>query len=263
MNQTVSSKGTPLPCDQKLVEGPHEFRLGVDAPAWASLGAVTEVRVQLKPREAVDRVLDLGRPIVSLPVRLVVPGSLVLPSEQNIEASPFEPTEVVFQLMPYVTGRLPECRVEALYGTRIESLAFPMRAHGHRWPWIWLTLTLVVPLLLHWPVMYADWIAEGGVARSAESWLPGLGGREAMASQLQSSANSLVRIARDYHLSFFALIGLLIVGLTELLDRRAKRLELWGAAFPVGTVTKVGAPPNYLMPVSSPELGTISSAWGR
>src|SRR5206468_5926248 len=108
----------------QTAEGPHEFRLGVEYPPGLSLGSVETVRVELAPVDPVDQLLDLGRPLLPapLPVRLVVPGALVMPSEQGIDPSPFGPTEVIFNVTPLVAGPLPRARVEMLRGSKIEMI---------------------------------------------------------------------------------------------------------------------------------------------
>jgi hypothetical protein len=242
----------------KTADGPHDFRLGVEFSPGLRLGHVETVRVQVAPIEPVDRAFDLGHPLLPapLPVRLIVPGALVVPSEQTIDPTPFNDTEVMFHVTPLVAGPLPQARVEMLRGHKIETIEMPVCGQGHTLPRVLAVLALLVPLFLYLPSCFADQIADGTMERQVRAWLPEFGFRDTAAGGIQSVASVLATTGRAGHFSFFAFLGLGSAAICVALLRRPSRQSLWGAPFTIIAESKAGGPPSYLTPVSKSELGT-------
>jgi hypothetical protein len=244
----------------KTADGPHDFRLGVEFPPGLSLGHVETVRVELEPTELVDRALDLGRRLLPepLPVRLIVPGAIVMPTEQTIDPSPFEATEVFFHVTPLVGGDLPQARVEMLRGHKVEMIQMPVHGQSHTLPRVLAILAILVPLLLHLPTYYADEIVGGSVERQVRAWLPGLGFRDGAAELAQSVAGVLATDGRAGHFSFFAFVGLATAALCVALLRHSPRQLLWSNPFTLTVLPASMGPPSYLTPVSTTDIGAVA-----
>jgi hypothetical protein len=244
----------------KTADGPHDFRLGVEFPPGLSLGHVETVRVEMEPVEPIDRALDLGRPLLPepLPVRLIVPGAIVMPTEQTMDPSPFEATEALFFVTPLVAGELPQARVEMLRGHKVETIEMPVHGQGHTLPRVLAFLAILVPLLLHLPTYYADEVAAGSVDRQVRAWLPGLAFRDRTAELAQSVASVLATDGRAGHFSFFAFVGLSTAALCVALLRHSSRRLLWSKPFTLTVLPASMGPPSYLTPVSAPEVSAVA-----
>jgi hypothetical protein len=252
---------TPLPRDSKLVklpEGPHDFHIGVEFPIRMNVGAVDSIRVELAPVQPIDPALDLGRTKLSepLPVRLIVPGSLVVPAEQGLEPSPFRTTEATFHIVPLVPGPLAGARVEVLRDGRVEVFEMNICSQGSLVPRLMFWLTLLVPLLLFLPSRFPDWVAKNGCEHELLDWLPGIPGRADLAHQMQHSIAVLGLVGRDMHLSFFALAALLIIGFALWFWRRPRRATSVSEVFSIGgrKPSRPPTPPSYLTPVSASDI---------
>src|SRR5262245_44017243 len=262
LRPTPPPNATPLPIEKMpmTADGPHDFRLGVEFPPGLSLGHVETVRVELEPTEVVDRALDLGRPLLpeQLPVRLIVPGAIVMPSEQTMDPSPFEATEVFFHVTPLVGGTLPQARVEMLRGHKVETIEMPVHGQSHTLPRVLAILAIIVPLLLPIPTYYANDIAAGSVQHQVREWLPGLVFRDSAADMAQSVASSLATTGREGHFSFYAFVGLSTAALCVALLRHSSRQTLWSKPFTLSVTPASMGPPSYLTPVSNPDLGPVA-----
>jgi hypothetical protein len=259
--RAVHAGVTPIPRDSHLVkfpQGPHDFQVQIEFPVRMNVGAVDSVCVKLIPLQPVDPVLDLGRQKLAepLPVRLIVPGSLVVPAEQALEASPFKETEAIFHIVPLVPGPLAGARVEVLRAGRVDMLDLNMTSQGLLVPRLMFWLTLLVPVLLYLPARSPDWVASNGVQRELMSWLPGIPGRAALAHQMQYNVELLASAGREGHLSFFALLTLLATGIGLWLWRRPRRSTSMSDVFSLGppATSRPNTPPSYLTPVSVPDI---------
>ncbi len=257
-----STCATPLPRDSQLVKLPREardFQLVVDFPLRMNVGDVHSLNVRLAPLQPADANLDLGKQNVGepLPVRLIVPGSLVVPAEQALEPSPFRMTEATFHIVPLVPGPLAGARVEVLRDGRVDMLDLNLRSQGSLGPRLLFWLTLLVPLLLYLPGRFPEWVASAGVERELVAWLPGIPGRSELARQVQNSVALLASAGRDGHLSFFALCVLLTAGIGLWLWRRPRRASWESGIFSFGPPSAprtAAPPPSYLTPVSVPDI---------
>jgi len=252
---------TPLPRDSQLVKFPREqreFQLAVDFPKRMNVGEVHSINVKLAPLQPADPALEIGRAksAESLPIRLIVPGSLAVPAEQALEPSPFRASEATFHIVPLVPGPLVGARVEVLREGRVDMLELPVTSQGSLAPRLMFWLTLLLPLLLYLPGRFPEWVASAGVERELAAWLPGVPGRAQLAHQVQNSVALLASAGRDGHLSFFALCILLGTGLVLWLLRRPRRLTSLSGTFVLGSPppSRMNTPPSYLTPVSVPEI---------
>jgi hypothetical protein len=223
-----------------------------------NVGTVHSVEVKLAPLQPADPALDLGRQALAepLPIRLIVPGSLVVPSEQALEPSPFRATEATFHIVPLVPGPLAGARVEVLRAGRVDMLDLQIYSQGSLAPRLLFWLTMLVPLLLFLPGRFPEWVASAGVERELAAWLPGIPGRSELAHQVQNSVSLLASAGRDGHLSFFALCTLLVTGLLMWLWRRPRRAQCTSGVFSLGSPSgsRTATPPSYLTPVSVPDI---------
>jgi hypothetical protein len=83
----------------------------------------------------------------SLPavVRPIIPGALVVPSEEPIDAS-VPGSRVVFQITPLARRRLPDARIEVHQkGRPVQEVALDMRVTTQRLAWVLLALAVLVP----------------------------------------------------------------------------------------------------------------------
>lgn len=251
---------TPVPRDDKIIkpptDGPRDFRVGVEFPAHMTVGVMQTIRVEVAPLRPLDRVVDLGRSLVSepLPVRLVMPGALVSPPEQGVEPSPFEPVQALFHVTPLATGDLPQARMELLRGSSLDAIDIPVHCQGRLTPWFLAVLTILVPLLLYLPGKFVTEIQAGVVQREVADWLPGVPLRRTIAAEMQHAATFLATTGQQGHLSFFAFLGFSSVTVWLVLTRRPSRQILFGETFSLGTSSRGNIPPNYLTPVSAPEI---------
>ncbi len=252
---------TPLPRDSQLVKLPREprdFQLLVDFPTRMNVGDVHSVEVKLGPLEPADESLDLTKQRFAepLPVRLIVPGSLVVPAEQALEPSPFRTAEATFHIVPLVPGPLAGARVEVLRDGRLEMLDLTVRSQSSLGPRLVFWLTLLVPLLLYLPGRFPEWVASAGVERELAAWLPGIPGRGEFAHQVQNSVALLASAGRNGHLSFFALCIMLATGITLWLWRRPRRATCLSGILSFGppAPSRPATPPSYLTPVTMPSI---------
>src|SRR5262249_27724795 len=83
-------------------------------------------------------------------VRPVIPGALVAPAEQRLDAS--KPgSQVTFQVTPLARGKLPGARLELQQpGHAVQTLPLGMKAVTRRMTWVLLALTFLLPLGLLW-----------------------------------------------------------------------------------------------------------------
>lgn len=249
---------TPVPREDRLPppppDGPRKFQINVDFPTRMAVGALQTIRVELTPLEPLDRVVDLGRPLLAepMPVRLIIPGALVTPPEQGLDPSPFEAAEAVFHVTPLATGELAEARTELLRGGRLDLVPMPMRCHSRVLPWLLAALTLLLPLTVH---------ALGSPVAQQEllAWLPNLKIDEVLSRSL-ADAGQLLRQGR---ISFFTFLGLSATTLWLLLARRPHRTSAQGEPFALGPPPRHSAstPPSYLTPVSDPEVSVAPKAF--
>ncbi len=81
-------------------------------------------------------------------VRLVMPGSQVIPSEQAID--PTDPdAKVTFYATPLARGWLRAEHLQVLIdGRKVQEIALPSKVVGQKTTWILFFLTFLVPLLL-------------------------------------------------------------------------------------------------------------------
>jgi hypothetical protein len=219
---------------------------------------VHSIGVKLAPLQPADPALELGRPNPTepLPVRLIVPGSLVVPAEQALEPSPFRASEATFHIVPLVPGPLAGARVEVLREGRVDMLELPVCSQGSLAPRLMFWLTLLLPLLLYLPGRFPEWVASAGVERELSAWLPGIPGRAELAHQVQNSIALLAIAGRDGHLSFFALCILLATSFALWLSRRPRRSTCLSGTFTLGSPppSRTNTLPSYLTPISVPEL---------
>jgi hypothetical protein len=230
--------------------------VSVDYPATLTPGVPETVRVELGPFDPASLIVDLGHPLLPepLPVRLVIPGAMVSPAEQGLDASPFTPVSVTFHVVALGPGPLPEARVEVLREGNVDAIALEMQAHARGPMRVLFWLTMLLPLVLYIAARWPDWFGAGAVEREAVAWLPGLPGRIQVAAGLQSVATLLSLAAREGHLSFFALAVLATGTIGVMLTRRRRRSQCRGEPFALGARPKVAGPPSYLTPVSVPEI---------
>jgi hypothetical protein len=81
-------------------------------------------------------------------VRPVIPGALVAPAEQTLDAGQPNP-QARFQVTPLARGRLPEARVEVYqHGRLADQVRLRMKAFTPRRTWVLLLLAILVPWFL-------------------------------------------------------------------------------------------------------------------
>src|SRR5712691_6529385 len=90
---------TPLPSDPSFGAIPTDavkYQLTVHYPGRMRPNRVETIKVSLSPLQPVNRALDLGRknPSTAIPLRLVIPGAVLLPVEQTLEPTPFGAAEI-------------------------------------------------------------------------------------------------------------------------------------------------------------------------
>jgi hypothetical protein len=255
----VPPSATPLPGNGPLLTLPdpqNKFRISVDYPANLKPGVIDTVRVDLAPFDPASLIVDLGRPLLPepLPVRLVIPGAIVSPSEQGLEASPFAPMSATFHVVALAAGPLPQARVEVMRNGKVEGIELEMNARGNGAVRVMFWLALLLPLLLHAAARWPEWVSSIGPEREALVWLPGLPGRAQVAAGVQNTMALLTLVAREGHLSFFSLAVFATGAIGLYLVRRPRRSVRHGETFHLGAPPRAAGPPSYLTPVTVPEI---------
>jgi len=233
---------TPLPSDPSFGAIPTDavqYQLKVYYPGRMHPNRVETIKVALSPLQPVNRALDLGRkkPSCEIPVRLVIPGAVLLPAEQTLEPTPFGAAEATFHVTPLAEGRLPDCRLEVFRHGKVEAIPLPLRSQSHRaLAWL-IALTVLIPLLLFLPSCWPGVAESHDVEWAVTSWFPT--SPTAVSRGAQSAYAFLATTGRNLKLSFFTFLTLL--GLTA----------LW-AASRRPTVETASNEPFFLMPPPSP-----------
>ena len=248
---------TPIPNSAamtKVFGGPHDFQISIHYPSRFQLNRLATVRVVLSPVEPVERVLDFGKqtPNAMLPVRLVIPGALVSPSEAGLAITPFASTEARFHVAPAVVGILPDARLELTRDGQFESIALPMRSQGNGWLIGLLACTILLPLLLYLPSWRSDWVS--GFETGLPYWLPNLPVAANIARPAQKVLSWLATRGAELHLSFFSLLALAALTAGTWFNRRSRVTCIQGAKFTLGAPPRPIDPPKYLTPVPAEEL---------
>ena len=216
------------------------------------------MKVSLSPLQPVDRALDVGRkkPADPIPLRLVIPGAILLPTEQALEPTPFGTAEAVFHVTALAEGVLPDCRLEVFRHGKLEAIPLQLRSDGNR-ALVWLAaLTVLVPLLLFLPAIWPG-LAEGGdVQRVVTGWFPGA--PVAVGRAAQAAYSFLATTGRNLSVSFFTF--LMLLGATTLLavSRRPVVETASSEPFllmPSALAAKANPFPSLLAPVSSGDFG--------
>ncbi len=250
-------KNTPLPNNgmTKVFGGPHDFRLTILYPSCFRLNRVESVRVELSPVEPVDRVLDLNhqQQNAMLPIRLSIPGALVSAAETSLEISPFGATQALFHVTAMAAGVLPDARLEVTRDGETEAIPVPMRSQGNAWLAALAGITLLLPLLIFLPSHMPQW-SNGGVERSMLTWMPRLPLGSEVASFAQSAFTWLATTGAGWHLSFFALMAMVMIATVLCVSRSPRPMIIKGPKFTLGSPPRPIDPPKYLTPVSEVDI---------
>lgn len=256
---------TPVPHDTCLAHAvdrptPAEFRLGVEYPQPMPRLSDSKVRVFLEPTSPIHEFLDIHRATTPEPllVRLVVPGAIVTPGEAMLQPSASRAVETIFHVTPLAHGTLL-CHVELHRSSGMESVEFPVRSRGRGLPWLLAILTFLVPGVLH-ALAESDASLPAWIERQVLAWLPPGAAAESSARQFSRLAEQAVGMVRATRLSFLACIGLTLATICLFLLHRPTPTRTRSEAFSLhaSPAPKPQPPPNYLTPVSIPEVNPFA-----
>lgn len=261
---TRRDTNTPIPSDPSFGNIPVDsvkYQLTVRYPVRLRFRRVESIAVSIAPLQPIDPALDVGkkRSMESIPVRLVVPGAVLLPAEQPLTPTPFGTEEVVFHVTPVAEGELPDCRVEVFRHGKVEVVPLPLRSEGYR-SIVWLSvLTVLVPLLLFLPTCWPGLADNGDVERAVTGWFPAspaVIGRGALAAY-----EFLATTGRQMSLSFFTFLALLGWTTVWAVSRRQAVATASNDPFLLtpgpGTHANGSPIPALLMPASTDDLGDL------
>src|SRR5262245_44532801 len=104
---------TPIPSEPNIASIPVDavkYQVTVRFPGRLRPHRVETVTVSVAPLQGVDPVLDVGRKptMEPIPVRLVIPGAVLLPKEQSLTPTPFGAAEALFYVTAVADGELPD-----------------------------------------------------------------------------------------------------------------------------------------------------------
>src|SRR5262249_10749465 len=252
---------TPIPSDPNFGTIPVDaikYQITAHYPARLRPNRVETITVSVSPLQGVDRALDVGRKKNgdAIPLRLVIPGAILLPSEQTLTPTPFGTSEVVFHVTAFAEGDLPNCRLEVARHGKLEAIPLPLRSEGNAMLAVLAVLTFVVPLLLYLPTCWPGLAESGDVERFATSWIPG---SPLFVGQVAREFYSfLASTGKSISLSFFTFLALLGWTAVWSSSRRPMVKPLSNEPFlllPGSSHTKVGPLPSLLSPVSTDDIG--------
>ena len=254
---------TPIPSDPSfgnIPVDPVKYQLTVRYPGRLRPHRVETVTVSVAPLQAIDPALDVGRKrsMDPIPVRLVIPGAVLLPAEQALIPSPFGTAEAVFHVTAVAEGVLPNCRVEVFRHGKVEAIPLPLRSDSNRTlAWL-IALTVVVPLLVFIPACWPDVAESGAIERAVTDWFPA--SPTSVGRGAQTVYAFLATTGRNLSLSFFTFLGLLGWMAVWAVSRRQTVHTTSNDPFlllPHSAHAKVGPLPGLLSPVSADESSEL------
>jgi hypothetical protein len=211
--------------------------------------------------QAVNPVLDVGRKpsMEAIPVRLVIPGAVLLPAEQSLTPTPFGAAEVHFYVTPVAEGELPDCRVELFRRGKLEVVSLPLRSEGHR-SIVWMcVITVLVPLLFFLPTCWPNLADNGDVKRAVTDWFPAA--PSVIGKSLLAAYDFLAHAGHQLSLSFFTFLALLGWTTVWAVTRRPTVESAFNEPFlltPSPAPQTNGSPlPPLLLPASTDDLGDL------
>ena len=229
-----------------------DYRVSVFFPSAPTLQKVEMLRVQMVPLQPSASGLTRKKTEV-IPLRLHVPGALVTPAEQGIEAMPQGTAEVIFYVTPFAKGTLPAAHLEVLYPGRTETTALPLKVRAPR-SWLSALALVIVPLLLWLPTCWPE-LAGGQVEQRLLDWLPHAGFAGPIAHLLQNGYSYLAK--PHFPLSFWSLLLIAACWCIWTLSQRARIIALHGDVYRFQAAAKTTTPPPFLTPLTEHEIAEI------
>ncbi|HLW65455.1 MAG TPA: hypothetical protein VKS79_09070 [Gemmataceae bacterium] len=232
-----------------------DYQIAVFFPHALSIQKVETIRVQVAPLQPLASGLTANRKKCDIiPLRLHVPGALVVPAEQGIEPTPMGPAQAVFYVTPLATGALPAAHLEVLYPTRSQAIAVPLRVRSTQF-WLRALLLVMVPILLWLPTCWPE-PAGGAVERGMLEWLPkDIAIARAVAHWGQACYSFLAH--PPFALSFWSLLLVVTAVCLWRLSQRVRELAVHGEVFRLQSAAKTATPPPFLTPLTEHELAEI------
>jgi hypothetical protein len=234
---------------------PNDYQVSVFFPSVLACQKVEIIRAQVTPLQPAASGLTANRKKSDvIPLRLHVPGALVVPTEQAIEPTPMGPAQAIFYVTALAKGTLPAAHLEVLHPTRSQAIALPLRARSAK-VWLWSLLLGSAPILLWLPTCWPE-MAGGQVERGIFDWLPrDVAVARGIAHWGQASYSFLSH--PPFALSFWSLLLAVAAACVWRLSLRVRETVVQGEAFRLQSAAKTPTPPPFLTPLTEHELAEI------